>query len=83
MSTVVMKVDGAVETAPEKLVRAAGLCRKLLADNEVKLKTKMAHKLIYAVFYGVFNGDLPAYVSIMLLSGRADQLIEEKKEPVQ
>lgn len=64
----------------EKLATAKRLAGKLLADNGIKVKTKLAYKLIYALYYGVFEGNMPPGVVIMLIAGRAEELVEKQSD---
>lgn len=59
-----------------KLARCKYLAARLLKDNEIKPRTKMAYKLTYATFYGFFDGKIPPGITLMLLAGRVEDLLD-------
>lgn len=64
------------ETHQAKFARAKTLVTQMFRANDIKPKTKLAHKLAYALWYGVFDGNLPPGVSILFLSGRIEMLMD-------
>lgn len=60
-----------------KFAKARRLSFQLLKDNEIKAKSKMGLKLAYAVYHGVFDGDVPAGITLLFMAARWEMLITE------
>lgn len=68
-------------TYAERLEANKQLLAKMLHDNEVGLKTKMAYKLAYAFFYGAYEGKIPEGVTLLLMIGRIEDVLP-KPSPI-
>lgn len=64
------------EAYRSQFAKARHLSWQLLAENGIKPNTKTGLKLAYAVYHGVFEGNVPAGITLLFMAARHEMLIE-------